>query len=438
MVLRIMNKSLKTILIFLCVGAMPFVHAQDMAYAQPSDPDRVLIPLSKVENGGNTENKIAKTTIDSLAKIANKSRAKGDYATARGMYNRITSVHRQDVDLWIAAIKNELFAKNYATALGLQHKALYYHEGNKTLLRLQKRTIKKITKAQKHQKNGDTETVAYDNGNEDIEAVANDPRSEEEVPLETALDTVAKEKVLLNKFGILNSFQIFDQVYEPMTLSSFFYERETQAGLLIPRINYSNRFEQQGLQYEIDFYPKFSKRFYAYLNYGYSNASIFPNHRVGGDLYANLPKAYELSAGGRYLSFADTDVTVITGSLGKYQGNYYFSLRSYITPQPNNLTQVSGNLVARKYYRDGENYLGMTFGMGYAPELQQLRSGDELLAETLLYVASQRIGLEYQFTPKSGQHIYRADLGVARQELTFDSGNYFWSVSAGITYRVKF
>jgi len=27
---------------------------------------------------------------------------------------------------------------------------------------------------------------------------------------------------------------------------------------------------------------------------------------------------------------------------------------------------------------------------------------------------------------------------VARQELAFDSGNFFWGVSTGITYQVKF
>jgi len=76
--------------------------------------------------------------------------------------------------------------------------------------------------------------------------------------------------------------------------------------------------------------------------------------------------------------------------------------------------------------------------MGYSPELRQLRNGDQLLAETLLYIESQRISLQYQFTGKKNPNIYRADLGVMRQELIFDSGKYFWAVSAGITYQIKF
>ena len=169
-----------------------------------------------------------------------------------------------------------------------------------------------------------------------------------------------------------------------------------------------------------------------------SNASIYPKHKFGGDLYANLPGAFEFSAGGRYISYDNTNVSVITNSLGHYRGNYYFSLRSYITPMPDNLTRFSGNLLVRKYLKDAENYLGLNVGMGYSPELRQLTSGDELLAETLLYVESQRLSLEYQFTGKNNPNIYRANLGATRQELAFASGQFFYGVSAGITYEVKF
>ncbi|MGB5371288.1 MAG: YaiO family outer membrane beta-barrel protein, partial [Flavobacteriaceae bacterium] len=117
---------------------------------------------------------------------------------------------------------------------------------------------------------------------------------------------------------------------------------------------------------------------------------------------------------------------------------YYFSLRSYITPQANNLTRVSGNLLVRKYLKDAESFIGVNAGLGYSPELRQLRDGDELLSETLLYIESQRLSFEYQFSAKNTPNIYRANLGVTRQELVFDTGNFFWSISAGITYQVKF
>jgi YaiO family outer membrane protein len=188
----------------------------------------------------------------------------------------------------------------------------------------------------------------------------------------------------------------------------------------------------------LDFYPKFSKRFYAYINYGYSNASIYPNHKLGGDLYVNLPGAFEFSAGGRYISFETKNVSVLTNSLGHYRGNYYFSLRSYITPKPDKLTRVSGNILVRKYLKDAENYFGVNFGMGYSPELRQLTAGNELLAETFLYVESQRLSVEYQFTGRKNPNIYKVNMGARRQELAFASGNFFWGISAGLTYQSKF
>ncbi|MGS0528208.1 YaiO family outer membrane beta-barrel protein [Zobellia nedashkovskayae] len=157
--------------------------------------------------------------------------------------------------------------------------------------------------------------------------------------------------------------------------SSISFKRQTLAGSIIPRINYSNRSGANGVQYDLDFYPKFSKRFYAYLNYGYSSSSVYPEHKMGGDLYVNLPGAFEFSAGGRYISYETKNVSVISNSLGHYRGNYYFSLRSYITPLSDNLTKFSGNFLVRKYLKDAENYLGLNVGMGFSPELRQLTSG---------------------------------------------------------------
>lgn len=366
----------------------------------------------------------------------------GDYEKARKLFNRITSEDRANTDAWIAAIKNELYAKNDATALGLANKALYYLKDNNEIERLKTEATQRIehkeyppllpdegidfTKRKKKQTNSKA-----------AKKESAEVPSEEDVE-EPAPKTIVEDNVFNNRVGIRNAFTVFDAIYDPMIYSSVSYRRQTLAGSIIPRINYSNRLGKHGIQYELDFYPKFSKRFYAYINYGYSSASIYPGHKVGGDLYANLPGAFEFSAGARYIGFATKNVSVITNSLGHYRGNYYFSLRSYITPQPNNLTRISGNLLVRKYFRDGENFFGVNVGMGYSPELRQLRDGDELLAETLLYIESQRMSVQYQFTPKKSKNIYMANLGVARQELSFDTGKFFWSVSAGITYSVKF
>lgn len=369
----------------------------------------------------------------------------GQYDKARDEFNKITSFDRTNSAVWISAVKNELYGKYYATALGLANKALVHLKSNTEIERLREIAIAGI-------QNNKYPELAWHNTKSPLktkkttkkkgaEKAEEESASEEkkEIPAEAheAKTAVAKE-ALNNRIAIRNAFTVFDQRYDPAVYSSISFRRQTLAGSIIPRINYSNRNGINGIQYDLDFYPKFSKRFYAYLNYGYSNASIYPNHKLGGDLYVNLPGAMEFSAGGRYISFETRNVTVFTNSIGHYRGNYYFSLRSYVRPKEDDLIGVSGNLLVRKYLKDAENFFGINFGMGFSPELRQLISGDELLAETLLYVESQRLSLEYQFTGKKNPNAYRANMGVTRQEFAFAAGTYFWGISAGLTYQVKF
>lgn len=336
----------------------------------------------------------------------------GDFDIARKQFNKITSTEKTNKEVWIASIKNELYATNYATALGLSNKALLHMGADMDLESLRDQALRNIN-AKEGQKKESSNALK--------DSLETDPNSSK------------------NRIGVYNSVDVFDVVYDPMVASSIEYKRDTKLGSVLPRINYANRFQTNGLQYEIDFYPKVSKTFYGYLNYGYSASAIFPDHRVGGELFANLPKALEASLGFRYLQFNDISAKIITGSAGLYKGNHYFSFRSFVTlPEGTNPIGFSGSLLARRYLRDKDNYLGLNVVVGYAPELRQLRANDVLLAETLLHIESEQLYFEYQFTSATGYNVYRANIGVTRQELVFDPGNFFWAISAGITYQVKF
>ncbi|MGB7394640.1 MAG: YaiO family outer membrane beta-barrel protein [Pricia sp.] len=363
----------------------------------------------------------------------------GQYERARAHFNTITSKEKKNKDVWVATIKNELYAENFYIALGLANKALTFLEGDEDIMILRSRAINNLHSLNEEPKKRLSE-IGADFSKNTLVIPAVDPKITLGPASDIAKDSLESDSKTewKNNMSISNSFDVFDVVYKPMIYSSLSYTRKTNAGSVIPRINYANRFETHGLQYELDFYPKFSKTFYSYLNYGYSKAPIFPNHRVGAELYANLPKSLETSLGLRYLDFTTTTATVFTGSIGLYHGNYYFSLRPYVTPREAGNLSFSGGLLVRKYLRDRDNFLGVNMGIGYAPELRQFREGDQLLAETVLFIESQRIAWEYQFTGKTNPNSYRVDLGVVRQELVFDSGSFVWSVSAGLTYNVRF
>ncbi len=393
--------------------------AQDLAYQ--GDASAVSYRFARsLAHGG--EHRAAKDTLQHILKkypgnlqvislLARTHSWDGEYELARKEFNKFTSRDRNSKEVWLAAIKNELYAANHATALGLANKALSYLGDDPDVDRLRQQSIENINQA----------------------VPAGEVKKE---PMAEAVRE--KEAKAVNTLGITNAVRMFDMIYEPMIYSSIDYKRQTRFGSIIPRINYSNRFNTHGIQYDIDLYPKFSKRFYAYINYGYSSSDIYPNHKIGGDLYANLPGAMEASGGMRYISFDTRDIMVVTNSFGLYKGNYYFSLRSYITPKSNNLTRISGNLLVRKYLKDAENYLGISAGMGFSPEFRQITLDGMVLAETLLYLESQRLNMEYQFTGKGGPSVYKTRLGLARQELASSPGNYFWSLLGGLTYKVKF
>jgi YaiO family outer membrane protein len=168
---------------------------------------------------------------------------------------------------------------------------------------------------------------------------------------------------------------------------SLAYSRKTPVGSVIGRINYANRFLENGVQYEVDMYPRFADGLYAYLNAGYSKDNIFPDYRLGASLYYSLPFSFEIDAGFRYLNFGSSDVVIYTGALGKYYSNFWFSLRSYITPS-NSLASYSLTLLVRYYLSGADDYITLSGGWGISPDEIANTSGNMLV--------SRKISAEYQ------------------------------------------
>ncbi len=324
----------------------------------------------------------------------------GDFDQARRHFNRITSHKRQLEEVWVAAIQNERYAGNRSLALGLANKALLYLGPNTQVEALRQAII------------------------------------EENRPLENP--EAATEKAANNLLSLTNDLEVFNTGYDPMYYTSLEYQRTTPLGKVLPRLNYSNRFDTQGLQAELDLYPVLSKTLHGYLNYGFSEASIYPNHRAGAELYANLSGGHEVSLGARYLDFRESTARLLTASYGLYRGNYYISLRPYLSLFKDRSPGISGTFLVRRYLSDAFHYLGLRGVFGYSPEIRQLRSGTELLAETLLFVESQQLQLEYQFTGAGAKNRYRAQLGVGRQEFVLESGSFYWIFQAGVRYQYGF
>ncbi len=105
---------------------------------------------------------------------------------------------------------------------------------------------------------------------------------------------------------------------------------------------------------------------YAYINLGYSPFKVFPEYRLGGELYKNLVYGFEISGGVRYLNFSTSDVLIYTGSLGKYFKDYWLAFRPFLTSMSSGHS-ISGVLFFRNYFIDSDNYVGFLLGYGSSP-----------------------------------------------------------------------
>jgi YaiO family outer membrane protein len=214
---------------------------------------------------------------------------------------------------------------------------------------------------------------------------------------------------------------------DPWRLASLSLGRSTSGGSAIGRVNYANRFATSGIQVEADAYPKLGAKSYAYLNAGYSSADIFPEWRLGGELFRSLPGAWEGSVGFRQLRFGGAPVTLITGSVGKYVGNYWAAVRPFFHFQRSG-TSASAGLTARRYFADADHFIGTRAEYGSAPSD---KITPDQLARTSSYSAdahgsggpwARAVGtwaLGFQHEQLSGGHIRKSYTGTVGGKVFF-------------------
>ncbi|MHA7131407.1 YaiO family outer membrane beta-barrel protein [Algoriphagus namhaensis] len=228
-----------------------------------------------------------------------------------------------------------------------------------------------------------------------------------------------------NALGFTYDYDTFyGDISEWHTASIYGRTRTRLTGALIARVTQSWRFEDTGTLYELDAYPTLWKNSYAYVNIGGSSASFFPKFRAGLSIYQNLPKAWELELGYRYLGF--TEVTnIYTSSIGKYTGNWWINLRVNVIPSTSSVG-VSGNLQARYYFKTAEDFFSIQASTGVSPD-EESRDPSQLLNSYRL-----RLGYQQLVTPR---FMIFGFTGYSRDELSEDRFRNNLNLSVGAEYR---
>ena len=203
----------------------------------------------------------------------------------------------------------------------------------------------------------------------------------------------------------------------PWHLLGLQYIRERKELTLIARLNYIDRRAsgtsiRSGLQYEIESYIKTGKKSTSFINIAYSNDPVFPKLKLGYSNFMSFNHGWEADLGVRYIN---TDIknlyTVVLGT-GKYLGNYWLNLRSYLSVDSNYVFPAF-NVTSRYYFNSKYNYISMQLGYGNSPDdrvnINRLNQFKALTSYRAALGASKMLGSNYligiQFTYNRQEYI---------------------------------
>lgn len=336
--------------------------------------------------------------------------------SARTEFKRVIEQNKEYVDTYLAYGSLEYWNKEFETALEIVSTGLQYNQKAEDLLLLKVKILNSLGR--------------FDEANKTLNNLLKiNPTLIEARALSGQSGTIGAN----NKIGLGYTYVYFDKQFnDPWHMANLEYSHQTKAGSLTGRINLANRFKTGGTQYEVDFYPHISRTFYAYVNGAYSsNTVVFPEYRAGFSLYANLPSAFEAEGGFRLLSNG-TQTWIYTAALGKYYKNFWFNLRSYITPSNSSVGQ-SGSLNIRYYFGGADDYFAIGAGKGISPDNPR---------NNLLYnsgnpyrLKSSNLSIGYRRTIGSS-HIIQLKASLENQEyLKETKGNQF---EFGAAYLIRF
>jgi YaiO family outer membrane protein len=235
----------------------------------------------------------------------------------------------------------------------------------------------------------------------------------------------------LNEVGIWSDNAYVSDVHSIWDYSGVYYSRDTSFGRAIARLNYASRFDEDALQYELGFSPRFNRNIYMDLGMGFSNEpAIFPNKFFIGEGYVNVFNFFELSGGGKYAKIAQTYLATYTGSFSIYPGKYWFSFRPYyFVPKGNKNTSILYTLRARRYFGTDDHYLGLGAGSGRSPDLA------DLLTVNFFVIKNDYVNINYSFPIFKHHIIVELGAGYQRWQYPFSLVRKLYDGSILFKYR---
>lgn len=185
------------------------------------------------------------------------------------------------------------------------------------------------------------------------------------------------KRTISDEIGINYQYINFSEDYsrsDAWNLLSLEYQHNFDRTAVIGRVNYTDRGYDDGQLYEIEAYPVFSDRFYAFANLGFSNDDIFPDFRTSASLFYNFASNFEAEVGSRVLFYDDSSYFSGIIGLTAYSGKFYLNLRSFLGPKRMEQLVQNYQFNLRFYLNNADNYLFLRLGSGISPDETSLYS----------------------------------------------------------------
>lgn len=212
-------------------------------------------------------------------------------------------------------------------------------------------------------------------------------RNQKALALQTQIFKSKKQEL---KVSYLNT-SFSNPGFQPWHLASVGVKTHLGSVPVLVRGNYGRIFSREGFQAEIDAYPKVSRKSYLYLNAGSSiNGSVFPDLRGGLEYFQAVSSSVNLSLGGKYMKFPETDILLYTGQFAyTFKNGTRLSYRPYLADIAQAWT-LSHALSIRFAESLKENVLQVDLQYGTVP-YEYFTSG------TFTDLRTARAGIQYQF-----------------------------------------
>ncbi|MCX6236437.1 MAG: YaiO family outer membrane beta-barrel protein [Bacteroidia bacterium] len=425
-VIKVLGKVVGVFFIFLFSFSQLTVDAQTAVSVDTTSLESLLVKAREFayNNGKAQARKICRQIIsrdstywDAAVLMGRTYAWDQKYDSARIVLNKVIEQRAGYYDAVDALIDAELLSENYLRAIKYADIGLSFHPNDGSFLYKKARALNNSGNSQK------ASTLLS-------QIPATDPSNKDAAVL---LLSIRRDK-MVNKLT-LNYWTYLFKDDSPWSFASAAIGRKTSKfGTVTLRYNYAQRFGNDGHQIELDAYPAIVKGIYLYFNTGISNKKNFPYSRLTIEPYFKLPASFEMSIGFRYMNFDDKRIAVVdsnmvmiyTGTIGKYYGNYWFSLRPYLTPGKEGWSG-SANLTIRRYLADADSYLSLIVGTGISPDIQQYAFNPGY------YLKSNKIALEYQ-QKIAYRFFLNLGTGFAREEIRAGTKRDRYSLDLGVSF----